>query len=85
MRKSPYISFSLDDVAKIERTFYTINFGGDFLVHDNSHLFTQREAIKIYNTTMKDLLGIVRSGNEKDRIYALDLMWSTIIQPLKLH
>jgi hypothetical protein len=85
MKKSPYMNFTLDEVAKIERTFFTIHFGGDFLLHDKSYLFTQKEAIKLYKSTMNDLMGIVRDGTEKDRAYALDLMWTTVIEPLILH
>jgi hypothetical protein len=84
-KKSPYPGYSLREVSKMENAFFVIRFGGDFLFHDGHHVFTRTEADKLYYATLGDLLDVVEDGNEKDRRYALDLLGTTSIQPMRLH
>lgn len=84
-KKSPYLGYSLREVAKIESAFFTVRFGGDFLFHDGHRIFTKSEAEKLYYATLADLLDVVQEGNAKDRAYAMDLIPGVSIQPMRLH
>jgi hypothetical protein len=69
----------------MENTFYVLRFGGDFVIEDNSYLFTKTEIAKLYNKTLNNLLSVIEDGNEKDRKYAMDLAASLFVQPMRLH
>ena len=84
-KKSAFLACSEEEVQNMERNFYCLQFGGDFLCEDRYYLFTKIEIAKLYNITLKDLSEIVRNGNEKDRNYALDLISTMQIMPFRLH
>ncbi len=84
-KKSAYIGYTEQEVERMERNYYCVQFGGDFLCEDNFFLFTKLEVIKVYNNALKDLSGIVKDGTEKDRKYALDLIAGMSIQQMRLH
>jgi len=83
--KSPYIGYNVDEVLRIESNFYTLEMGGDFVAEDQYHLFSKIEVIKIYNKTLKDLLGIIAEGTDKDRKYAIELIGKLVVKPMRLH
>lgn len=83
--KNPYVAFTLKQVNSIEKNYFTLQFGGDFAHEDGSYLFTKKEVEKIYEKTINDLVGIIRNGNQKDKIYALDLILTTFILPARIH
>ncbi len=84
-KKSPFRGYSLNEVSRMESGYYVLQFGGDFLTEDHSYLFTRSEVIKLYNSTLKDLVDIIESGDEKERLYALDLIPKLIATPMRLH
>ena len=84
-KKSAFVHYSEKEVNRMERNYYCLQFGGDFLCEDNLFLFTKVEVARLYNDTLKDLAEIVQDGNEKDRNYALDLIATMQIKPMILH
>ena len=84
-KKSPYIDYTLKDVAQMEGYYFVLQFGGDFVLEDTYYLFTKDEASKIYKKMLKDLVDIVADGSEKDKKYALDLIGGLVIRPMRLH
>jgi hypothetical protein len=85
LTKRIFLGYSEGEVRRIENNYYTMQFGGDFFIQDSCYLFTRSEVIRIYNKTLKDLIGIIEDGNEKDKKYALDLISKLIIQPMRFH
>jgi hypothetical protein len=69
----------------MENGYFCLQFGGDFVFQDQYYIFTEREMIKLYNSTLKNLLGIIKDGDEKDRKFALDLIGGLIVRPMRLH
>ena len=84
-KKTKYVGYSEEDVRKMENGYFILQFGGDFVFEDGFYLFTKSEINKLYNKTLKDLLGIIQNGSEKDRAYALDLIPGLVILPMRLH
>lgn len=84
-KKSAYIGYTEQEVERMERNYYCVQFGGDFLCDGDFFLFTKIEVVKVYNNTLKDLVGIIRDGTEKDRKYALDLIAGLRVQQMRLH
>jgi len=84
-KKSPYIGYTEQEVTQMERGYFCVVFGGDFIIQDKFYFFTLKEANKVYSNTLKNLIGIIADGDEKDRNYALDLIANLSIQPMRLH
>lgn len=84
-KKSAFINYSEQEVEKMERNYYCLQFGGDFLSEDDYYLFTKLEISHLYNDTLKDLVEIVKDGNNKDRNYALNLISTMQIRQMRLH
>lgn len=84
-KNSPYIEYTLREVKNMEENYFILLFGGDCFVEDGYYLFTKAEVEKLYKTTLKDLMGIIADGNEKDRNYALGLIAGLTIKPMRLH
>ncbi len=83
--KSPYPGYSLEEVEEMEKHYFCLVMGGDFILEDNHYTFTRSEIVKLYNLVLKDLVGIVKKGNDKDRKYALDLIAGLTVQQMRLH
>lgn len=83
--KSPYIGYTEQEVAGMENNYYVLQFGGDFVLESEHYLFTKSEVKKLHKKYLKDLMGIVQEGSEKDRKYALDLIGGLAVKPMRLH
>ena len=85
-RKKPvFRGYTEDEVCKIERGTYTLQFGGDFIIQDDSYTFNEREVTKLYESTMNNLLNLIADGSEKDRKFAIDLIGGLFVRPMRLH
>lgn len=84
-KKCPYLTYTLDEVAHMESNYFVIRFGGDFTLDDEHYTFGKPEATVVYKKMFKDLVDIARNGSVKDSKYALDLMATMAIQPMRLH
>lgn len=84
-KKSPFIGYSVEEVRRMENGFFLVQMGGDFLAEDGHYLFTRKEAVKLYNSTYRDLSEIINDGNDKDRAYSTDLILGLLIQKMVLH
>lgn len=83
--KSPYLGYTEEEVARMEAGYFTLRFGGDFMLEDNFYVFTKKEVSKLHKDTLRSLTKIVLDGNDKDRAYALELIAGLVIQPMRLH
>lgn len=85
MSKFPYPCYTKEEVDKMESGYYNLQMGGDFVIQDKFYLFTKSEMVRLYNSTLKDLIDITKNGSEKDRAYAIDLIGTLVIRPMRLH
>lgn len=85
MAKFPYVSCTLKELRQMENYSYVIHMGGDFLIYDGFNTFTKKEAEKIYEDTLKDLIAVIENGSEKDSKYAIKILGSLRIAPMRMH
>jgi hypothetical protein len=86
MKKFPYIGYSEKELKYLEENFYFIQLGGDFIAVDGTHSFPQKEAGKLYWDALDDLVKMAKEGlDEKEVAYALNLIGSLRIQPVRVH
>jgi hypothetical protein len=84
MANFPYKDRTEKDIRAIESNYF-IQLGGDFVADEGSFLFTRKEAERMYNSTLKRLIGIVQNGSEKDVRFGIDLIGTLRIVPVRLH
>jgi len=84
-KKSHYVGYTDDEVRRMEAHYFCLVLGGDFVSEDRSYLFTKAEITKLHNNTLRNLIGIIEDGEEKDRNYALELIGTLNIKPMRLH
>jgi hypothetical protein len=83
-KNSPYKGYTVEEVSTMEKSCFCVVLGGDFVQEDGIYLFTKKEADRLYKIYLKNLLSLIKTGEEKDRTYALDLLPGLIIRPLKV-
>jgi hypothetical protein len=83
--KFPYKSFTEKELARMENGYYCILMGGDHAMHGEFVTFTSKEANKVYNGILNDLIKLSQEGSPKDAKYAVDLIGSLRIIPFRLH
>ncbi len=83
--KSAYLGYTEQEIRMLEENYFTFQLGGDFVLEGDSYFFNRTEANRIYRNTVKDLRGITIDGSGKDRNYAIDLIGSLRIVPLRFH
>lgn len=84
-KKFPYVSCTQKELREMETYSFVIHMGGDFLVHDGYNTFTEKEAAKVFENTFNDLMEVIESGSEKDSKYALALLATLKIHPMRMH
>lgn len=84
-KKSHYRGYTEDEVKRMESGYYCLILGGDFVLEGEMYLFTKQETAKLWNRTLKNLRDIVDNGADRDRVYALQLISSLLIEPMRLH
>jgi hypothetical protein len=85
MSKFPYVNCTEKELKHMESYSFAIEMGGDFLLHDGYTSFTKSESVKIYRSTLRDLISVVRDGCEKDKNYALQLIGTLKVLPMRMH
>lgn len=83
--RSAYLGYTEEEVNRMEQNYFVLQLGGDFVLEDNYYLFTKNEASRLYNSTLKNLMGLISDGSEKDKNFALDLIVGLAIKPVRLH
>lgn len=81
----PYVGYTEDELKNLESNYFTLVMGGDFVIADDIAVFTKSEVQKLYKKYSKDLINIVNDGDAKDRNYAMDLLSSMTIKPVRIH
>ena len=84
-KKSNYVGYSEEDVVIMERNYFLLQFGNDFMAEEGSFLFTKIEIDKLYKRTLNNLMEIIANGSEKDRKHAMKLIGELTIRPMRLH
>ena len=84
-KKTPFIGYTLEEVNEMERGYFCLVLGGDFVRDDNYYVFTKKEVSKLYKDTLRNLVDLIRDGNEKDKKFARDLIGGLTIKPMRLH
>jgi hypothetical protein len=82
---SPYRGYSIEEVSQMEESCFCVVLGGDFVQEDGIYLFTKKEADRLYKIYLKNLLSLIKTGEEKDRKYALDLLPGLAISQMRAH
>lgn len=84
-KKAPYKGYSIEEVSIMEKNCHCLVLGGDYVQEDGIYLFSKKESEKLYRVYLKNLLGIIKNGEEKDKRYALNLLPGLLTLPLRFH
>lgn len=86
MTDYPYEDFTAKELHELESTYFILIMGGDSVQVDGVYSHTKKEVSKLYNDILKDLIGMAHDGlSEKDRKYAVELIGTLVIQPIRIH
>jgi hypothetical protein len=84
-KKAPYKGYSVEEVSIMEKNCYCLVLGGDYVQEDGVYIFTKKECEKLFKVYQKNLLGLIKDGEGKDRQYALDLLPGLLISQMRVH
>lgn len=85
MKKSAYISYSEEDVAKTENGNYVIQVGADFFSYNSQVGFPLKEAELFYYDVMSGLIELKSSKDALDREDAVKCLLLLKMYPLRFH
>jgi hypothetical protein len=83
--KSPFVSLSLAEVNKAERSSYVLQIGNEFYNKDGNFIFTGSQAEKYYDTLLVNILYTIDNGTPKQVDAAMRCLSRLHIWPLRLH
>lgn len=82
--KFPYVNCNERELNLMEEHYFLI-MGGDFVSRKDIVMFTKREMAHLYNKTLDNLMKIVEGENPKEREFAISLIGSLRIVPVRIH
>jgi hypothetical protein len=85
MAKSPFVSYTPEQVFAYESVTYVIVTGSDFFDVDGKYFFTKNSAIRYYNKILRHLGQAVQSGTKKERREAKRVLNSLRVEPMRIH
>ena len=84
-KRSPFVTYTTDDILASEEDTYVIQVGEDFFSTDTDITFGKNAADSYYEQVVMALKDQLKNGNKKDRKEARDLLQSVRIIPLRFH
>lgn len=85
MPKSPFVSYTPEQVFAYEAITYVIVAGTDFFEVDGKYFFTKNSAIRYYNKLLRYLGEAVQAGTKKERRDAKRVLNSLRVEPMRIH
>lgn len=83
--KNPFIGFTLEELEKIEMTYYTISIGMDFYSYDGYYTFSKEEVGPVYDEILNDLKSVIKNPkSKKSKEDAIRYLGTLRVQPFRL-
>lgn len=82
--KSPFVSFTLEEVERAEATCFVVRIGKEFYNKDGNFVFSLKEAERHYNILLKNIVLTLEEGTSKQKKAALSCLETLKIEPLRL-
>lgn len=83
--KSPFVGYSLEEIANAESSAYVIQVGSDMFHYNGTYTFSRRSAVYYRNKILANLLDSIANGTEDEKNNAHRVvMWLRIL-PLRIH
>lgn len=83
--KSPFKSFTVEEVFNAEATNYTIQVGSDFYCHDGGMVFSKKTAALFYNKILGQVINMMNNGNTKQKQSAHRILRNLKVLPLRIN
>jgi len=83
--KFPYIGYNEKEIKVMELNGFNLQFGDDFLLEDGRYLFNHSEISKMYKKALRDIVEVIETGSEKEKRFAINLLGSLIVRPMRFH
>lgn len=84
-QKSPFVSFSIEEVMASEAISYVIQVGSDFYCHDGRMVFSKKTAVTFYNKILEQVVHAMNNGDKKQKEHANRVLRNLKILPLRIN
>lgn len=84
-KKSPFVTYTTDEVFASEENCYVIQTGKDLFATDTRLSFTKKMADHYYDTIILALEDKLKNGTKKDKKEAKNILKNFRIMPLRFH
>lgn len=84
-KKSSFVTYSEKEVALAESQYFVLHFGKGLVSKDDYFFFTKDEVNKLYRKTLRKLIKITETGDNKNKKHALKMIAELVIRPMRLH
>lgn len=85
MPKSPFVTYTPEQIFAYESVTYVIVAGSDFFDVDGNFFFTKNSAVRYYNKILRQLGETVQSGTKKERKHAKRVLDNLRVEPMRIH
>lgn len=83
--KSPFISYTLEQIFAYEAITYVIIAGIDFFNIDGNYFFSKSKAVRNYNKLARQLSNKILTGTKKERRSAKMILENLRIEQMRIH
>lgn len=83
--KNPYVSYSIEDVAKVEAGYYVIRVGSDLFSYNGKMAFDKKNADNYYQQVWDGLIDLIKNGGELEKEDAMHCLMHLQMFPLRIH
>lgn len=83
--KSPYVGFTVEEIAKAEAGSYVIQLGGEFFDYQGNFTFTREAAERFYDELYTGLHEMLNDQRKIDKSEVLTTLLNLRISPLRFH
>jgi hypothetical protein len=83
--KSPYVKYSIQDVAAAEAGHYVIQVGSDLFSYNGKMAFNRDRADKLYADILAGLNDMKENGSDLEKEDASKCLVTLMIHPLRIH
>lgn len=83
--KNPFVTYSEKEVALAESQYFVLHFGEELVSKGGYFFFTKDDINKLYRKTLKKLIDITKTGDNRNKKHALKMIAELVIRPMRLH
>lgn len=84
-KKSAFVTYSEKEIREVESEYFILHFGRGLVTREDYFFFNRDDVEELYETTLKRLIKITRTGDNKNKKHALKMIAELIIRPLRIH